>query len=63
MVLRGAHRGARAQLLDIDVGTCRAREQFVSGGSKGAEASFEHDDISKVCALTVQPARRGPHNK
>lgn len=51
VVLRGPHRGDRAEMLEIDVEKFRARVALRGGaGSAGAERWFEYEDICKAPA-------------
>ena len=50
VVLRGPHRGARAEMLEIDVDKFRARVALRSGDGAGVEQWFEYEDICKAPA-------------
>ncbi|EIE27664.1 hypothetical protein COCSUDRAFT_11364 [Coccomyxa subellipsoidea C-169] len=48
VVVRGAQRGARAEMLEIDVDKYRAQVQLKSGDGKGEKVWFDYEDICKV---------------
>ncbi len=48
VVIRGPHKGTRAEMLEIDVDKYRAQVQLKSGDSKGDKAWFDYEDICKV---------------
>ena len=50
VVLRGPHRGDRAEMLEIDVDKFRARVALRGGSGAGEERWFEYEDICKAAA-------------
>lgn len=48
LVVKGPYRGARAEMLEIDVDKYRAQVKLKSGDAKGEKMWFDYEDICKV---------------